>query len=182
MSKRRIDALLRRRRGVLLDISLGGQPQPNAVTMQELWTTRRREHGITTAQARRVLPPALRLPFPLPDQCVHTAVVTHVLEYLDPSQFFQWWDELHRVMRVGGIVHVSGPYGADDSAGWLSDPTHKTRIVEPTFAFLDPTAPPYQTHASVGRPTPKPWRVMAFSRVPATFGTYSYNVTLTAVE
>lgn len=174
-----VTRLLQRKQGILLDISLGGQPQSGSVTMAEVWDAAppgRRARG------RQLVPPALRLPFPLPDACVHTAVVTHVLEYLDPGAFFPWFDELHRVMRPHGLVHMSGPYGGDDSVGWIADPAHRTRIVESTFSWLDESTPIYKDgHASVGRPRPRPWRLAGFTRVPNTPGTYGYNATILAV-
>jgi len=77
-------------------------------------------------------------------------------------------------------VHVSGPYGGDESVGWLSDPTHRTRIIETTFAWLDPRTPLYAEHLALARPIPRPWHVLAQARVPGTLGTVSYNCTLQA--
>lgn len=156
---RRIARLIHKKKGLLLDISLGGEPQAKSLTMGELECD------------------PLKGSFPLPDQCVNTAVITHVLEYLDPSEIFDWFDELHRVMMPKGIAYFSGPYGGDESQGWLSDPTHRLRIVEATFVWLDPRSPYYTGHDTVGRKTPKPWIVLANARVPGT-GTLSYNVTL----
>lgn len=160
----RADTVIRRKSGILLDLSLGGTPQPNSVTCGEL----------------KMNP--LALPFPLPDRAVHTAVFTHVIEYLEPSLFWRWMDELHRVMRPGGIVYASGPYGGDDSHGWLSDPTHRLRVVDATFAWLDPRLPFRNLHASLGRPTPKPWHVLQARRAPGTHGTVSYEVILQAMS
>lgn len=159
-SRASIRRLLKSKGGILLDISLGGTPQPNAVTFQEIGAS------------------PLVLPFPLPDHSVHTAVITHVLEYLEPRQWFDWWNDLHRIMRPGGVVYVSGPYGGDESLGWLSDPTHKTRVVEQSFAWLDPRVPVYHEHHSLGRRPPKPWHPLTIARVPGTHGTISYNVAL----
>jgi len=160
----KIEKLLARKKGILLDISLGGVPQERSVVM--------------TADLKHS---PLVLPFPLPDACVNTAVVTHVLEYLEPVQFFAWWDELHRVMQPHGICHVSGPYGGDESHGWLSDPAHKTRIIETSFAWLDPRTPLYTLHEGVGRQTPKPWHPLGIARVPGTQSSISYNATLQKV-
>lgn len=160
----KIEKLLARKTGILLDISLGGTPQARSVVMSvDL------KHS------------PLVLPFPLPDTCVNTAVVTHVLEYLEPAQFFAWWDELHRVMQPQGIVHVSGPYGGDESHGWLSDPAHNTRVLETSFAWLDPRTPLYTLHEGVGRAQPKPWHPLGIARVPGTQGSISYNATLQKV-
>ena len=150
--------LLKQRRGILLDLSLGGTPQPNSVTCAELKMDPRRPK------------------FPLPTGSVHTCVATHVLEYVEPTQVWNWFNELHRVMRPGGTVYVSGPYGGDESQGWLSDPSHKVRVVEQTFAWLDPRLPFYQQNADVGRDLPKPWHVVQATRVPGTHGTVGYNV------
>ena len=120
------------------------------------------------------------LPYPLPTASVHTAVVTHLLEYLPPSQFFTFWDELHRVLRPKGVAYVSGPYGGDESFGWLSDPQHQTRVIEQSFAWLDPRLEFYQLHKNLGRPQPRPWWPMALSRIPGPNSTVGYNVTLQA--
>lgn len=158
----RVQQLVKKRSGILLDVSLGGEPQPNSVSFADLKRDPR------------------KVPWPLPDRCCHTCVVTHVIDFLPPDQVFAWFNELHRVMRPGGVVYLSGPYGGDESIGWLSDPEHRTRIVEATFAWLDPRTPIYALHETLGRSTPKPWHVIAQARVPGTLGTISYNCTLQA--
>ncbi len=157
--------VVKKKRGILLDISFGGTPQPRAVTLGPA--------GDVKHDPRVV-------PFPLPSGSVHTAVITHILEYLPPEQVFAWFDELHRVMQPHGVAYFSGPYGGDESVGWLSDPTHRTRIVEQTFAWLDPRLPFFDKHGESGRSTPKPWLTAAVARVPGAHGTTSYNVTLSA--
>jgi len=159
---KRIQQMLVKKRGILLDISLGGVTQEGAVTMADL------QHDPRT------------LPFPLPDGCVHTAVITHVLEYLPPSQFFAFWDEVHRIVRPKGSVFVSGPYGGDGSHGWLADPLHQTRVIEQSFAWLDPRLPFYEQAPTLGRAIPKPWHTVQVQRVPGTHGTYGYNVHMQA--
>lgn len=160
MPQKRAAAIVKRKAGILLDLSLGGTPQPNSVTCAEL----------------RMNPTAAK--FPLPTASVHTAVCTHVLEYVDPTQVWQWFDELHRVMRPGGTVYFSGPYGGDESPGWVSDPSHRVRITEGTFAWLDPRISFYAEHPTVGRKLPKPWHVLQATRVPGVHGTTSYNVVM----
>jgi hypothetical protein len=162
MARKSSSAVVKAKTGILLDLSLGGTPQPNSVTCAEL--------GMQ----------ATRPSFPLATASVHTCVATHVLEYLEPTQVWRWFDELHRVMRPGGTVYLSGPYGGDESAGWLSDPSHRVRVVEQTFAWLDPRLPFYAEHPSLGRPLPKPWHVLQATRVPGTHGTWGYNVVLQA--
>lgn len=158
-----IEKLVTRKKGLLLDISLGGAPQERSVTLSPTGDI---PHNPTT------------LPFPLPDSCVNTAVITHVLEYVEPAKFFAWWDELWRVTQPGGICYVSGPYGGDDSQGWLSDPQHRTRVLEASFAWLDPRTPLYALHPTLGRPLPRPWWPLAMARQPGTQGSITYNVML----
>jgi hypothetical protein len=159
----RVKKLLAKKKGLMLDISFGGTPQPRSVTL---------------GPTGDVKQSPLKIPFALPKECVHTAVVTHVLEYLPPDQFFKWFDELWRIVQPFGSVYVSGPYGGDDSLGWLSDPTHKTRVLEQSFAWLDPRTPLYVMHGTVGRKTPKPWWPLQLARVPGTEGSISYNCML----
>jgi len=155
------------KKGILLDISFGGTPQPRSLTLGPNGDIR---HNPT------------RIPFPLPNACVNTCVVTHVLEYIEPSQWYAWWDELHRVMMPTGIVYLSGPYGGDESIGWLSDPSHRTRVVEDAFAWLDPRTPVYTQHDQCGRETPKPWLMLSHARIPGPNNTISYNITLASQQ
>ena len=170
--KRDIAAIIRQKKGVLADISFGGTPQPNAVTIGPKGDIPLDPAFLWNAYETQELP----------DGFIHTAVVTHVLEYVHQDCFFQWWNGLHRLMQPNGIVYVSGPYGGDESQGWLSDPCHMTRVVEQSFAWLDPRTPFYALHESVGRPQPKPWHPQNLARVPGTHGTVSYNVVLQAVK
>jgi hypothetical protein len=158
-----VKRLVERRKGILLDLSLGGQKQDRSVAMRP---------------GGDIPHPPTEIPFPLPDACVHTAVVTHVVEYLGPDSFFAWWDEMWRVMQPSGVVYISGPYGGEESHGWLSDPTHRTRVMEQSFSWLDPRTPVYAMHDDLGRQRPKPWYPLTISRVPGPHGTLSYNVTL----
>jgi hypothetical protein len=163
----KIARLIASKKGILLDISLGGTPQPRSVTL---------------SPSGDIAHSPLLLPFPLPSNCAHTSVITHTLEYLPPSIWFDWWDEMHRIMQPFGLVYVSGPYGGDESHGWISDPQHMTRVVEASFLWLDPRGPLYALHKDVGRKTPKPWHPLATARVPGTQGSISYNVTLQKVK
>lgn len=162
----RVAHLIDSKRGILLNISLGDKPEPRSVTLGPNGDVKHHP---------------LLLPFPLPDACAHTCEIIHVLEYLLPSDFFAWFDELWRVMRPLGMVYLRGPYGGDESHGWLSDPTHQTRIIESSFLWLDPRGPLYGIHDQVARPTPKPWHPLFIERVPGSQGSLSYNATLQKV-
>ena len=168
MQRTDIEALVAQKKGILLDMSFGGTPQDRAVTYGP--------HGDIKADPRVY-------PFELPDNCVNTAIVTHVLEYITPCYFWNWFNDLHRVMQPNGVVYFSGPYGGDDSQGWVADPTHVTRVVLESFHWLLPSTPFYELHEkNFSRTPPKPWRMLGAARVPAPFGTVSYNVQLQAVK
>lgn len=158
--------LIESKKGILLDISFGGQPQARSVTYGP--------HGDVKRDPTLV-------PLALPTGCVNTVIVTHVLEYLQPQSFFAWFDELHRIMQPDGIAYFSGPYGGDESFGWITDPSHVTRVVEETFHWFDPATPFYELHQKhLSRKTPAPWKIMTSARVPGPNGTVSYNVTMQA--
>lgn len=159
--------LIASKSGVLLDISFGGEPQPRAVML--------RPGGDIDQKPTD-------LPLRVPRGTVHTAVVTHVLEYLDPQDFFKWMDDLHHAMQPNGVAMFSGPYGGDESQGWVSDPTHRIRVTEQSFAWLDPRLPFYEMHAECGRRKPLPWLTVSASRVPGAHGTISYNVAMQAAK
>lgn len=167
MSPVAVRKIEQKRGGILLDISFGGTPQ---------------ERSVVFGPEGDVPQNPTHLPFPFSNAVVHTAIVTHVLEFIEQDKFFDWFDELWRIMRPLGLVHFSGPYGGDDNHGWLSDPTHKTRVIEQTFTWLDSRMPPYQWHTERGRPQPKPWHTLGVARVPATHGTFSYNCTMQKVD
>ncbi len=171
MTAAQVRKIVARKKGIVLDVSLGGETQPRSVHLSP-------KGDIKFDPTWRALQPHFTQKFPLPSACVHTAVVTHVLEYVAPQLFFAWWDELWRVMQPSGIVYVSGPYGGDESCGWISDPEHRTRVIEQSFMWLDPRTPFYEVHDNLGRKRPRPWHPLALSRVPGAHGTLSYNVTL----
>jgi hypothetical protein len=156
----RSEKVVKAKTGILLDVSLGGTAQPNSVTFADLKAS------------------PLKVPWPLKDGECHTAVVTHCLEFVEPTHIFRWFDELHRVMRPGGIVYLSGPYGGELGDGWLSDPSHRTRITERSFIWLDPRGPYWQNHADIGRQHPRPWQVLQATRAPGMNGTQTYNVVM----
>lgn len=162
----KIAKVIESKKGILLNISLGDEPQPERVTFGPRGDVKGNPLGDH---------------FHLPDACAHTCEVIHVIEYLSPNRFFDWFDELWRVMRPLGKVYIRGPYGGDESHGWLSDPTHQTRVIENTFLWLDPRGPIYTLHPQVGRSIPKPWHPLFIERVPGSQGSLSYNATLQKV-
>lgn len=105
-------------------------------------------------------------PWPLPDECVLTAIASHVLEHVPKMvidggvtrwPFIEFMDEVWRIMKHDGSFAIVVPHGA--SPGFMQDPTHVSQINETTFAYFDPIAFGGQLY---GFYRPKPWKIKLF--------------------
>lgn len=150
----------RRARGVLLDISLTGPRQEGPFLLL-------RPGGEIDVDPRRTTT------WPLESASVLTAVVSGVVEQVDRDQWFDWWNELHRVCKPKAKVYLSGPYGGEENWGFLSDPRNRIRVIESTLETLDPRSPFYAADQA-----PNPWFCLTFTRVPAPHGQVGYNAIL----
>ncbi len=90
-------------------------------------------------------------PWPLPDNCCLTIVGSHIIEHIKPWLTISLFDELWRIMRMGGQLALSTPYAG--SPGFWQDPTHCNGFNEATFQYFDPDYPLYQIYK------PKPWKL-----------------------
>jgi hypothetical protein len=147
-----IDALLRDRGGIRLDIGCGQNKQTGFVGMDV-----------------RDIPGHTDIvwdfnvhPWPLPDGCVLQAIASHVLEHvpgvaLDNGRtrfpFLEFMDEVWRVLKIGGEFAIAAPHG--NSFGFQQDPTHVNAMNEARWAYFDPLNESglwliYR---------PKPWRI-----------------------
>ncbi len=77
-------------------------------------------------------------PIPLADNSVDEAVAIHVLEHIgkqgETTEWFQFWEELYRVLKPGGKLEFLSPMW--DSVWAWGDPTH-TRVLAPqSFIFF----------------------------------------------
>lgn len=73
-----------------------------------------------------------RKPWPFEDSSVERCIMINLLEHLPDT--IQVMEELWRVSRPGGIVHVQVPYY--NSAGAFQDPTHVKFFTERTFDYF----------------------------------------------
>lgn len=78
-------------------------------------------------------------PWPIEDNSVEQAFCSHYLEHIphgngyeDP--FWDFFDELYRILKPKGTVTFITPYYA--SARAFQDPTHMRFITEPTYFYL----------------------------------------------
>ena len=75
------------------------------------------------------------VPWPLPDNCVHTVAMSHIYEHVKPWCILGTMAELHRVCQPEAQIFISGPYGLDFH--YVQDPTHCNPVNEATFAYWD---------------------------------------------
>lgn len=73
-------------------------------------------------------------PWPWGNDSCQEILMKDVLEHLDNP--IKALEELHRILVVGGTVHISVPYW--NSANAHIDPTHRKGFHEHTFHFFDP--------------------------------------------
>ena len=133
--------------GIRLDIGCGANKQPGFVGIDI-----REMPGVDIVHNVEVQP------WPLPDDCVLTAICSHVVEHINPHNFgfINFMDEVWRVMKPGGEFAISCPHGS--SQGYLQDPTHCNALNETTWAYFDPLEDRakgvlYNIYQ------PKPWRI-----------------------
>ncbi len=96
---------------------------------------------IAATPAVDVVHDLLVAPWPFDSNTVSEVYCSHFIEHI-PMQtfggkdlFFLFFDEMYRVMKVGGSATIIAPYGASDRA--FQDPTHRRFIVPSTFVYLN---------------------------------------------
>lgn len=145
----KLDKLLRSKSGIRLDIGCGA----NKIHPDFVGIDYRKLDGVDIVHDLE------EIPWPLPDECVTTAVAIHVLEHINPARgkFIKVMDEVWRVMRVGGEFGLEVPYAG--SHGFWQDPTHINPINQSTMYYFDPS------HSSglYNIYKPKPWHIKELS-------------------
>lgn len=141
--------LLKEKGGIRLDIGGGSNPNPGFVNID-----------ILPLPAVDIVWDIEKTPWPLPDECVITAVSSHVLEHINPHKgvFIDVMNEIWRVMKPHGQFAFVVPHAS--SHGYQQDPTHCNMINETTMHYFDPD--PEQR--SMGPQLwnfyrPKPWKI-----------------------
>lgn len=75
-------------------------------------------------------------PWPFPDGAFVSVFASHVLEHVpqenDGKGLLRVMEEIYRVLRPGGTLHVKAPHPDDAESVW-SDPTHTRMISARTF-------------------------------------------------
>lgn len=139
-----IQDLIKEKQGIKLDIGCGDNKQPGFVGIDML-----------PLPSVDIVWDLETFPWPLPDECVMTAVASHVLEHINPHKgvFINVMDEIWRILKPGGQFAFVVPYAG--SHGYYQDPTHCNPINETTMGYFDPLHESrfYQFYQ------PKPWKI-----------------------
>jgi len=71
---------------------------------------------------------------PYNDNVADEICAEHIVEHLNSDDFIFLFNESHRVLKVGGILHIKAPYYKEKWA--FIDPTHIRMITEFSFNFF----------------------------------------------
>ena len=129
------------RQGIKLDIGCGYNKQPGGFVGIDI----RFLPGVD------IVHDVESIPYPLPDECCSTILVSHLVEHICPKRFIAVMNEWWRIMKVDGQLLISMPYGV--SYGFVQDPTHCNCLNEASWTYFDPSQFLYSIYR------PKPWRI-----------------------
>jgi SAM-dependent methyltransferase len=133
---------LEKYKGIQLDIGCGSNKQPGFVGMDK------RE----IPEVVDIVHDLEEVPYPLEDESCITIVGSHVWEHLKPWLTIDIMNELWRIMKPGGRLALSMPYGW--SYGFVQDPTHCNPSNVATWQYFDPRYPLWIIYQ------PKPWKIV----------------------
>src|SRR3990167_3432791 len=145
-----IDKLLKEKSGIRLDIGCGANKQTNFVGID-----------ILDLPQVDIVWDLEKTPWPLPDECVTTAIASHVLEHIQPhgGVFIDVMNEIWRVLKPKAQFAFVVPHAS--SHGYAQDPTHCNMINETTMHYFDPD-PEGKTLVGASLYNfykPKPWKI-----------------------
>lgn len=135
-----IDELLKSKGGIRLDVGCGRNKQDGFVGIDK--------RPVPEADIVHDLEV---FPWPLPDNSCLTIIASHIVEHIKPWLQIDLFNELWRILKMGGQLAVSVPYG--NSSGYLQDPTHCSPFNATTFRYFDPTHRLYNIYE------PRPWSI-----------------------
>lgn len=133
--------LLKAKQGICLDLGCGEAKQKNFIGLDK-----RKLPGVDIVWDLEIYP------YPLPDECCLTITGSHIIEHIKPWLTIDFFNELWRIMKVGGRLALSTPYAG--SYGFWQDPSHTKGFNEASFQYFDPVYPLYQIYK------PKPWQIL----------------------
>jgi SAM-dependent methyltransferase len=138
-----LSKLIEEHKSIKLDIGCGANKQKGFIGMDK-----RKLPGVDIVQDLEKFPYK-----DIPDDSCSTILGSHIIEHIKPWFTNSLFDELWRMMKVGGQLILSTPYAG--SAGYWQDPTHCNGFNEATFQYYDPRFPLWNIYK------PKPWHIEA---------------------
>ena len=126
--------------GIMLDLGCGVAKKDGFVGMDK-----RAVAGVDIVHDMEVFP------YPIPDGACTTIRAHHVLEHVKPWLTVDIFNELWRIMAVGGFLVAGVPYAGTHN--FWQDPTHCNGFIELTFWYFDPRHSMYEIYH------PKPWSI-----------------------
>ncbi len=125
---------------IKLDIGCGGNKQKGFIGMDA-----RKLEGVDIVHNLE------EFPYPIPADSCGTILGSHIIEHIKPWYTIPLFEELWRMMKVGGQLVLTTPYAG--SAGFWQDPTHCNGFNEATFQYFDPRFPLWTIYK------PKPFHI-----------------------
>lgn len=95
-------------------------------------------------------------PYPFDDGACDGIRAHHILEHIRPQKTVEVFNELWRIMVMGGDLDISVPYAGSNN--FWQDPTHCNGFIELTFWYFDPTIQNCNLYTIY---SPKPWQIVA---------------------
>lgn len=137
----KVTPLRKIKKTINLDIACGFNKQPNFIGMDK-----RAVEGVDIVHDIEVIP------WPVKTESVSIALLSHILEHVDPRKFLDIIAELWRILIPDGQAMIAVPYA--NSFGGHQDPTHmRPGFNEGTWQYFDPAFPLWQIYRS------KPFRL-----------------------
>ncbi len=137
---KKLERLLAKKSGILLDIGCGENKQQGFVGMD-----RRKLPNVDIVHDLE------RFPYPLPDESCLTIIGSHIVEHIKPWLMIDFMNELWRITKPRGQLVFIHPYGVNRL--FQQDPTHCNPCNEATWQYFDPHYPLWQIYK------PKPWQL-----------------------
>lgn len=138
-----VDQLIKDRQGIKLDIGGGNNPNPGFVCMD-----------ILPLEKVDIVWDIERTPWPLPDECVLTAVASHVLEHITPHTGDKRLQGLVELLVAKGVftLEEANKYMGNPGPGFINVMNELWRVLKPggQFAFVVPYA---ESHGMMQDPT-----------------------------
>ena len=73
-------------------------------------------------------------PWPMPSNAADIIIAAHLLEHIKKENLISFMREVHRVLKVGGIVEIYCPHYTSKNA--FTDFTHQYFVTEDTFSYF----------------------------------------------